>query len=401
MLNLISKITLKQNPVDTYPDRNKEIIFDFVNNIEIASSWQNLSDTGTIIFPKKLTFKDQFGNISSWEKQNVAIATGNTPPLIMRGDSITIELGYNYEYPSGTFNNETNVVFNGYITSVNNRVPLELGFEDNMWKLKQIQAPNKTFKASEYTLETMIAELIQGTGFTYKNKINGSPISTKFADFTTQNETVAQVLERLQKDFRFESSFKGNELRCGFIVYYPEDMDKKNFKFQYNIISDELIYKRKDDVKIGVEVHTHKMVSNGTNKDGTTKFKTEKIDYFGFYDKNKLKIVTVENKPTAFDGEIRTINMVNMPGETVQSYVEKQLNRLSYEGWRGEFETFGLPRVEFGNIVRLIDDVLPERNGNYMVKAVNTTFGMNGFRQKITLDIKVDDYSTAEINAGL
>jgi hypothetical protein len=402
MLNLVSKITITQNPIDTYPNRSDVVIFDFVNNTEISSTWQNLSDTGSIIFPKNITFRDKFNNISSWAKQNVATNNGNLPPLIVRGDSIKIELGYEYEKTANTFTIELNTIFEGFITSVNNRIPLEFTFEDQMWALKQIQAPNKTFKQSEYTLESMIKELIKDTKYTFKDTINNSPIVTKFGDFTTQNETIAQVLERLQKDFRFEANFRGNELRCGFIVYYPDNRKEHNFKFQHNIISDDLIYKRKDDVKIGVEIHTHQLIAlSKTNKDGTTKFKTEKFNYFGYYDKGDLKIVEIDKKPTAFDGEIRTINMMKMPVEEVKNYISRQLNRLTYEGWRGSFVTFGLPKVNHGDIVQLIDDVIPERNGRYMVKSVETSFGVNGFRQTIGLDIKVDDYSQAELNAGL
>jgi hypothetical protein len=155
-------------------------------------------------------------------------------------------------------------------------------------------------------------------------------------------------------------------------------------------------------VKIGVEIHTHQLIAlSKTNKDGTTKFKTEKFNYFGYYDKGDLKIVEIDKKPTAFDGEIRTINMMKMPVDEVKNYISRQLNRLTYEGWRGSFVTFGLPKVNHGDIVQLIDDVIPERNGRYMVKSVETSFGVNGFRQTIGLDIKVDDYSQAELNAGL
>jgi len=402
MLNLVSKITIKQNGIPTYPNRSDVVIFDFVNNLDISSTWQNLSDTGSIIFPKNLTFKDQFGNVSSWAKQNIATNNGNLPPLIVRGDSIKIEIGYEYEKTKGNFVTEINKVFNGFITSVNNRIPLEFSFEDNMWALKQIQAPNMTFKQSEWTLESMIKYLIKDTKYTLKDMINGSPISTKFGDFTTQNETIAQVLDRLQKDFRFEANFRGNELRCGFIVYYPENRKEHNFKFQHNIISDDLIYKRKDDVLIGVEVHTHQLIPLAkTNKDGTTKFKTEKFNYFGYYYKGDLKIVQIDQKPKAFEGEIRTINMMKMPIDEVKNYISKQLNRLTYEGWRGSFVTFGLPQVNHGDIVQLIDDIIPERNGRYMVKSVETSFGVNGFRQTIGIDIKVDDYSQEELNAGL
>ena len=146
MLRLVSQIQILQKPTDTYPTRDDIITFDFVNNIEISSTWQNLSDTGSIIFPKNVSFRNQYGAVSSWAKQNVAIATGKNPPLIMRGDKIIIVLGYEYEVSAGNFQTITNKVFEGYITSINNRIPLELEFEDNTWLLKQIQAPNKTFK---------------------------------------------------------------------------------------------------------------------------------------------------------------------------------------------------------------------------------------------------------------
>jgi hypothetical protein len=400
MLRLVSQIQILQKPTDTYPTRDDIITFDFVNALEISSTWQNLSDTGSIVFPKNVSFKNQYGAVSSWAKQNIAIATGSNPPLIMRGDKIIISLGYEYEVSPGVFrvvmggedNTPIAPIFTGYITSINNRIPLELEFEDNTWKLKQIQAPNKTFKASQYTLESMMKELLIGTGFSFQDTINGNKLSTTFGDFTTQNESIAEVLARLQKDFRFESNFKGNKLRTGMFVYYPEGRRTHNFKFQHNIISDDLVYKRKDDVKVGVEVHTTQLVPvDKKNKD----------DYFGYYYKNELRIVQVDQKPTAFDGEIRTINMMKLPIDKIKDYIKTQLNRLTYEGWRGSFTTFGLPMVQHGDIVNLIDNVLPERNGRYMVKSVDTSFGVNGFRQEIGLDIKVDDYTDAELNAGL
>ena len=401
MLNLISKITITQRPVDTFPNRNLTFIFDFVNDFECSSTWQNLSDTGSLKMPKNMFYRTPTGEKINFERKNIGWGTSDYPPLFLRGDKIKIELGYVYDVYTDA-KSELNTIFEGYITSINPKMPLEITFEDNMWLLKQTQAPNKTFKGSEYTLETMLSELLQGTPYTMKMELNGKPLETKFGDFTTQNETVAMVLERLQKDFRFESFFVGNELRCGFVVYYPDTRKNHVFKFQHNIISDDLIYKRKDDVKIGVEIHTHQTISSGqVNKDGSVKTKKQKIDLFGYYDHNDLKIVPVDEKPKAFDGEIRTINMMQMPMSQVKDYIQKQLNRLSYDGWRGTFETFGLPKVNHGDIVQLIDNVIPERNGRYMVKGVSTSFGMNGFRQSISLDIKVDDYSEAELNQGL
>jgi hypothetical protein len=414
MLILKSKITITQQPTAVYPNRNLVTVLDFVNNIEINSAWQNLTDTGKIVLPKKVYYKNQFGKSITWDGQNIISGVNGKIPLVLRGDKIKIELGYEYNSLKisdenikviSTQKTQINKVFEGYISNVDNRIPIELHFEDNMYVLKQIQAENKTWKGSEYTLESMLEEMlltIPGNPFTIKKTIKGAPIETKIGDFTTQNETIAEVLNRLQKDYRFESYFRENELRCGYIVYYPEDIKTSNFKFQYNIISDDLLYKRKDDIIIGVEAKAYKMTATSkNNKDGTTKFKTEQISYFGYFKNNELQIVPVEQKPKTFDGEIRTINLKEMPLNQVKDYVTKELNRVTFDGWRGKFVTFGLPLVKHGDVVQLIDEVIPERTGQFLVKGVQTNFGVNGFRQEISLDLRFDTLTQAEINSGL
>ena len=53
---------------------------------------------------------------------------------------------------------------------------------------------------------------------------------------------------------------------------------------------------------------------------------------------------------------------------------------------KGKFKTFGLPFVKHGDYVDIIDPVLPERNGRYVVKGVGYEGGINGLRQEIELD---------------
>lgn len=391
-------------PSSDYPNRNTVTILDFVTDVEFNSTWQNLSDTGKLTMPKKIYFKDQYGNTITWEGKNIISSINGTSPMILRGDKISIDLGYDYytikngkEKP----NSEINNVFNGYVSNVDNKLPIEIQFEDNMWLLKQVQAENKTFKNDLYSVETMLKEMLVGTPFTVKQYIGGSLLKTNIGDFTTKNETIAQVLDRLQKDFRMESYFIDNVLYCGPIVYYPENMKEVVFKFQYNIIEDELLYKRKDDVRIGVAAHAYTPQKIGTNKDGTHKYRTDRVEYFGYFEKGELIVVPVEKKPKAFDGEIRTINMLRMPESQIKEFITKELNRITYDGWRGKFTTFGLPLVKHGYIVHLIDEVIPERTGKYMVKGVRTTFGMDGFRQEVTLDLRIDNVSQDKINSGL
>ena len=405
MLILKSKITITQQATDTYPLRNKSFVIDFVNDVNINSSWQNLTDTGKIIIPKKVYYKDELGKKFTFDGKNLISGDYLGTPLILRGDKIKIELGYKYNTLENSqtfievvevYKDIINTVFEGYISNVDNRMPIEIHFEDKMWLLKQVQAPNKTYVGTIEEMLTEMLKLVPNNPFTVSNFT-----STTVGSFTTKNETIAQVLDRLQKDFRFESFIRGNELRCSYIVYYPQDIKENIFKFQYNIISDDLLYKRTDDIKIGIEAKSIELSSNGTNKDGTSKKKTNKIHYFAYYDKKELKIVPIDDKPSAFDGEIRTLYSMKMPEAQLKVYLEKEIKRITYNGWRGEFTTFGLPLVKHGDIAHIIDEVIPERTGKFMVKSVKTEFGMNGFRQKVSLDLRVDLLTEEEIAKGL
>ena len=87
MLRLNSKITF------TSKATGDEIVFDFVNNVEINTSYENLTDTAKITLPRKLNFDGK------------PIVVGVTS-LFKRGDKVKIELGY---FPN------LRTVFNGYI----------------------------------------------------------------------------------------------------------------------------------------------------------------------------------------------------------------------------------------------------------------------------------------------
>ena len=46
--------------------------------------------------------------------------------------------------------------------------------------------------------------------------------------------------------------------------------------------------------------------------------------------------------------------------------------------------------MNHGDQVTLVDSVLPERNGTYLVRSVTTNFGLRGYRQRVELDIRLD-----------
>lgn len=386
MTNLITqtRITIEQSNAK-YSGRTKKFTFNFVNTLTIVSSWATLTDTLKLVFPKNIYFVDERGKKVNWEGKN--IIADKQDPLILRGDKITVSLGYIYQ-KEGSPVLQMNSEFTGYITKVVNRSPLQIEAEDNMYMLKQIKAPNKVFPSASYDLQKIMTELLKDTPFKVVSSTADNTVSTSIGSFRTHNETVAQVLERLRRDYHIESYFRGDELRCSGIVYYPQDCIKHTFKFQENIISDQLEYRRKDDVRIGVKAYS---------------IHGEEQSEYNVYGHKNYKQKRLETTVGDMDGEIRTLYFLDVPTvEQLKVKAQEKLNRLYYEGFHGSFTTFGLPSVKHGDATVLIDTMIPERQGTYLIKQVEKTMSKNnGFKQTITIDIRTDTLTQGEIQLGL
>ena len=88
------------------------------------------------------------------------------------------------------------------------------------------------------------------------------------------------------------------------------------------------------------------------------------------------------------------------------------LEKYNYVGFKGKFITLGIPvfswqspaainPIIFGNIISLTDSVLKERNGNYLVKSVKTTFSVDaGFRAELELHFRTDSLTEAQLAQG-
>lgn len=393
MLRLLSKITITQQPSKIYPNRNKKFFLKFLNDANINSTWQNLTDTCKIILPQKV-----YVNIAPHTKENwfgrTIVGAGSQEPLMLRGDKIKIELGYNY--PDKLFNEviQINNEFEGFVSNINPKLPITLECEDRMFQLKQIKVPNKVFSNKIYDVQDMIQEmLLQQDSTKDITLVTGSSIGEKIetninAEFRTQDDTIGSVLMRLRKDARLFSYFRGNELRCSGIVYYPSDRVSHNFTFQKNIISDNLIYKRVEDIKLGAKCYSLNKIttSSGTNRSGTPKTKTKRLETF------------VGEK----EGEIRTLYFWDVKTEKELKVLgERELRKFYYTGYSGTFTTFGMPSVKHGDEVVIRDSVLPERDGAYLVKGVKKSFGMGGFRQEIELHLKLSVFTKQQIAQGL
>jgi len=398
MLRVVTSVTIQQlTQIEGKAPRNKVLTFDFVNELSCSDTWRDLTNSGKLIIPKNLYYRDANNKLVPIYGTNVSIGGyGNTLPLFMRGDKITCDYGYRYpkggkEVLEGTYNAQTGKhLFEGYISKVGSKKPIEIEFEDNMWQLKQIQVPNHSFTSKD-SLEDIMRYLLKDTQFTVT-----AFTTTNFGAFRVGGETVAEVLARLRKQFKFEAYFKGNELRVGISVYKESESQEYTFTFQKDIISDSLEYKRKEDVVLSILAHNSVEEATGkTTKDGKAKTKKSRIEVLlTLQNGSDTPIIfnkTKDNQyPPNTGGERMTLPYVGAnTKEELISLATAQIKKYYYSGFKGKFVTFGTPYVKMGDLVTFVDPILPERNGTYRVRGVEYTAGNNGIRQAIELDYKI------------
>ena len=390
MYRVITNIVIVQQPTKDYPTRTKTLTFNFANSYEANDTWRNLTNTGKVILPKHLYYRDANNKLQPLEGTLINIGGfSQSVPLLLRGDVVAISMGYRY-YKNNVEVENTNQIFSGYISQVTSKKPFEFLVEDNMWKLKQLPAPTKTFAASD-TLEGILTFLLQGTNYNVQ-----TTTQTTFGIFKIGNETVAEVLARLRKAYHFEFFFRGNTLYGGSLVYSLLTPTTNIFTFQQNIISDELEYRRKDDITLSavaqntISEETGETTSNGVPK--TKKIRLEVLVTFQNGSDTPTSFIKTKgvDYPPNTGGERRTLFF---PGATsiqqLEDLAADELRKYYYTGFKGKFVTFGLPFVRMGDNVQLIDPILPERNGTYKVRSVEYSGGKDGLRQSIELDYKI------------
>ena len=368
--------------------RNLAFSFDFVHEFEASDTWVDLTNQCKITFPKNVYVKSSTGQKISLGGTNKDVQV-NT--LFHKGDALTISMGY-YRYDSkGNETKEIATVFQGFISKVTSKKPIVLECEDNMWLLKQIPCTPIQIN-SKNKIEPYLSDLLSPYNLTVNFKT-----MTDVAGLRIGNETVAQLLQRLRKDYHLEAYFRGNELRLGSQVYLEQDNVGKTvweFVFQQNIIEDELEFKRVDDIILSAVCNSITTEQGAENKQGKTKTKQKRLSVLVYMDKNK-NFQYVEKKegvdfPANVEGERRTLFFPNVTSaKDLFDLGVAELKKYYYTGFRGKFTTFGIPYLRQGDNIIIRDRLMPDRDGKYKVRGVTYRGGVNGHRQDIILDYKL------------
>ena len=328
MLRLRQAITITQVSTASLV-RDKVLYFPFVHEISVEKSFDDQTQIAKVILPRNLKYQNQ--NLYAGDNS-----------LISRGDKIKIESGY---HPNLTLD------FEGYISKINNNIPVELQCEDAMYLLKQKISPNLSY--SNVSLTTLLKDMIGNT-------VSYTSIKATLGRVRLQEASISKVLNVLRNNFGLYSFFRNGILKVGLPFYAPEKTVTFLFEKDIKNNGEDLIYLKSTDVKIQIKGI---IISDAG-------VQTEKI--YG-----------------NLDGDLRTIFQYGGTITELDRLCNQKLIELNYTGYYGSFDTFLEPKMNSGDYVILNSYKMPERNGTYIVKGVTLTAGVKGGNQKIELERRI------------
>jgi len=261
-----------------------------------------------------------------------------------RGDKIKIIAAY--------FPNET-VIFTGYISKINNNVPVEILCEDEMFLLKQAISPNLSFKSVD--LNTFIGKMLTNINVPYK-----VDLTAQLGQIRLQEVSIGKVLQVLRDQYGLYSFFKNGVLRVG-LPFYKEEAMKAVFLFEKMIKEGmSLTYLKKDDVKVQIK---------------------------GILIKNNAREEFIYGDPS---GDIRTVFQLGGTKADLDAKCNSFLEQANYTGYYGSFKTFLEPLVVPGDYAVVDSWKYPERKGKYLIKSVTTEVSVtDGGKQTIELERRI------------
>lgn len=311
--------------------RSETFTFPAVNKVTVTRSFDKQTQTASVVLPRGLIYDKR----KIYEGANA---------LMRRGDKIKIIAAY--------FPNET-VIFEGYISKINNNVPIELQCEDAMFLLKQAIAPNLSYKSVD--LNTFIGKMLTNIKVPYK-----VDLTAQLGQIRLQEVSIGKVLQVLRDQYGLFSFFVNGVLRVG-LPFYKDEAMKAVFLFE-KMVKDgmNLTYLKKDDVKIQVK---------------------------GILIKNNAREEFIYGDTT---GDIRTVFQYGGTKADLDLKCNSFLEQANYTGYYGSFKTFLEPLVVPGDYAIVDSWKYPERKGKYLIKSVTTEVSTSeGGKQTIELERRI------------
>lgn len=316
-----------------------DISFNFVHEVEIESSVQELTDTALIRQGKKVYVK----RAGDWQVKPIY-------EIIKRGDAVEIYLGYD---------GIERLEFKGYVRQVHPKVPLEIECEDEMFVLKNKTVTPKVFKGGN------VSDVIKHIAPGYTYDIFDSALGGTFA-IDRDAPTAVKVLEKIEEVYGLRSFFRltnGTPILVVGKAYSSESqtgVDPVIYRLNENVVENNLEFVSRNDLQIKIEASS--LQANG----------------------KKLKAKFTGDK----DGDTKSFTVPGLTQTQLEAEAKRLYDNSKVDRFDGDITSFGIPFIQKAATAKVIGTEYEVTETTNYVDSVSTKFGVSGFRRTITLGPK-------------
>lgn len=306
--------------------------FNAVHGIEITKSVDELSDTAVVKLPTR--FKIRQNGVQKYTEEAINV-----------GDKVTITLAYEGKY--------SGVEFTGFVKKISPKIPIEIHCEDAMWLLRRKNINKSWGKTS---IKEVVREVIKDTPLQMSRYMKDQDIPLD--KWIVRNANGAQVLESFRKDLA-QTVFIDDEGKLYVGLQQLTNIGQTVvYDLNYNLVENNLEFKSSNERRIKIK---YNYMNPGTNK------------------KESIEIGDADGEQREF-----TTSVVS-DKKQLEAMANAELKKLKYDGFDGDVVSFLIPYATRGMKAKLIDEKHLNREGNYFIKKVVTTFDTGGARRKVTL----------------
>lgn len=297
-----------------------------VTSVEIERDTDTLTDLCKIALPRRML----------WDGMR------ETP--VRRGDRVRVSLGYD---------DDLRLLFVGYVREVGVKTPIVLTCEDEMYRLKSLQATPKAYRS--VSVET----LIRDQGYRGELRVLGEQ---SLGQYRVTTDTVASLLGKL-RDQGIRAFFRLEEgmpvLYAGLLLEHHTGGEVQVISSGLNLIGDhQLEQQHADSMRIKIRVISHQR------------------------DNKRIRVEVGDQ-----DGELRTLHTYGRSKAEAEAWGEEELKRLKRDGLKGSLKTFAMSPLDKLDLVGVKLD--GKRMGIYQVSKSVIKYGTEGYHQEVTLGQRI------------
>ncbi|MGM8362138.1 late control protein [Flavobacterium sp. ARAG 55.4] len=309
-----------------------DYVFNAVHGVEITKSVEELSDTAVIKLPSR--FKIRQNGERKYTEEAIKV-----------GDKVTITLAYEGKY--------SGVEFKGYVKKISPKIPIEIHCEDAIWLLRRKNI-NKVW--GKTSIKEIVQEIIKGTSILISRYMEKQNVLLD--KWIVRNANGAQVLESFRKDLAQTVFIDDEEKLYVGLQQFTNIGETVVYDLNYNLVENNLEFRSAAERRIKIK---YNYMNPATNQ------------------KESIEVGDADGEQREF-----TTSVVS-DKKQLEAMANAELEKLKYDGFDGDVVSFLIPYATRGMKAKLIDDEHPNREGNYFIKKVVTTFDTGGARRKVTL----------------